>query len=176
MMKISDGFYFRRAEMKDADTIWKIMQEAIVRRKEEGSDQWQDGYPNPEIIRQDIENGYGFIASDGRHVFGYLSLSFDGEPAYDVEGVNWQTDPPYGVVHRLAIGEKYAGKGWGSRMMMAVEKVCIDHQIRSIRIDTNFDNHSMLRVLEKLGYDYRGDVMVSGSSRRAYEKRLRIQM
>lgn len=171
-MKISDEFYFKPAEMKDAEAIWEILQDAIDRRKKEGSDQWQDGYPNPDIIRQDIENGYGFIASDHEHVFGYLSLSFDGEPAYEVEGVKWQNEPPYGVVHRLAIRDNYAGKGWGSRMMLAVEKICVEHQIQSIRIDTNFDNHSMLRVLEKLGYEYRGEVWIGKNRRQGYEKTL----
>jgi hypothetical protein len=27
-----------------------ILQQAIARRKADGSNQWQDGYPNPEVI------------------------------------------------------------------------------------------------------------------------------
>jgi hypothetical protein len=30
--------------------IWIILQQAIARRKADGSNQWQDGYPNPEVI------------------------------------------------------------------------------------------------------------------------------
>jgi hypothetical protein len=29
-------------------------QQAIARRKADGSNQWQDGYPNPEVILNDI--------------------------------------------------------------------------------------------------------------------------
>jgi hypothetical protein len=31
-----------------------ILQQAIARRKADGSNQWQDGYPNPEVILNDI--------------------------------------------------------------------------------------------------------------------------
>jgi len=55
------GFIFRKAEKHEAERIWGIMQEAIDKRKEEGSSQWQDGYPNLEVVKQDIERGYGFI-------------------------------------------------------------------------------------------------------------------
>jgi len=39
---------FRKAALEDADDIWEILRRAIARRKEDGSNQWQDGYPNPE--------------------------------------------------------------------------------------------------------------------------------
>ncbi len=31
--------------------IWEILQDAILRRKKDGSNQWQDGYPNPESVQ-----------------------------------------------------------------------------------------------------------------------------
>ena len=49
---------FRKAEAQDLSQIWKILQQAIQRRKEEGSNQWQDGYPNPEVIQHDLNNEY----------------------------------------------------------------------------------------------------------------------
>lgn len=38
-----------------------------------------------------------------------------------------------------------------------------------MNVDTNFNNKPMLRILEKLGYTYCGDVYFWGSARRAYE-------
>ncbi len=35
-----------QAKKEDADFIWSIIQFAIDQRKADGSDQWQDGYPN----------------------------------------------------------------------------------------------------------------------------------
>ena len=45
---------FRKAFPSDASKIWEILQQAIFKRKKEGSNQWQDGYPNPEVIKKDI--------------------------------------------------------------------------------------------------------------------------
>ncbi|HAI81103.1 MAG TPA: GNAT family N-acetyltransferase, partial [Chryseobacterium sp.] len=36
---------FRKATPEDAGQIWQILQQAIRRRKNDGSRQWQDGYP-----------------------------------------------------------------------------------------------------------------------------------
>ena len=49
------------AEIKDIPQIWEILQQAIVRRKADNSNQWQDGYPNPEVIKSDIEKKAGFV-------------------------------------------------------------------------------------------------------------------
>ena len=44
----------RQATIADLPNIWDIIQQAILKRKNEGSEQWQDGYPNLEIIQEDI--------------------------------------------------------------------------------------------------------------------------
>ena len=49
-----DELTFRKAQQKDSNKIWTILQQAIERRKLDGSTQWQDGYPNEETIEKDI--------------------------------------------------------------------------------------------------------------------------
>ena len=38
------------------------------------------------------------------------------------------------------------------------------------KLDTNFDNAPMLKILDKLGYTYCGEVFFRGSARKAFEK------
>ena len=52
---------FRKAFPSDASRIWEILQQAILKRKEEGSNQWQDGYPNSEVIKKDISKEIGYV-------------------------------------------------------------------------------------------------------------------
>lgn len=46
---------FRQAEGKDKHIIWEILQQAIERRRNDGSNQWQDGYPNLQTVENDIK-------------------------------------------------------------------------------------------------------------------------
>ena len=65
------NYQFRKANLSEITPIWEILQQAIHRRKEEGSAQWQDGYPNPEVVQNDITKGQGFVLVDGETIIGY---------------------------------------------------------------------------------------------------------
>ncbi|MGV3504036.1 MAG: GNAT family N-acetyltransferase [Adhaeribacter sp.] len=173
-------YQFRKAEIPEIPAIWDILQGAIRRRKEEGSRQWQDGYPNPEVIRQDIERGAGYVltgtgaeAAGGREagaLIGYCAVLVNDEPAYaGIEG-KWLTEADFVVIHRVAVAEPFLGKGMAQNILGAVETLAREKQIYSIKADTNFDNIAMMKTFEKLGYVYCGEVYFRGSARRAYEK------
>lgn len=161
----------RRAQEEDKDLIWKILQQAIAKRREEGSEQWQDGYPNPDVVANDIEKKYAYVCVDEHgDILGYVALIFDKEPAYEqIEG-HWLSDSAYAGIHRLAVNQEPYVKGIATWIMQAVEPICKDLGYYSIRVDTNFDNAGMLRVFEKLGYVYCGEVYFRGAARRAFEK------
>lgn len=162
-----------KACYQDSTAIWELLQEAILKRKEEGSDQWQNGYPNPEIINRDIENGYGYKVTDPQNdIVGYLAVIFDKEPAYEVPEANWLTYGPYVVIHRLAVSQTKHVKGLASWIMQEAEKIAIKGGRYSIKVDTNHDNQGMLRIFEKLQYTQCGRVYLSGGERIAFEKKL----
>lgn len=162
----------RRATFTDADRIWEILSQAIQRRKMEGSEQWQDGYPNPAIIKKDIENGWGHILLIDDVLIGYGALIANYEPAYDgIEG-KWLTNEAFLVIHRVAITEKLIGTGIATKFFIEAETVAKEQNIFSIKVDTNFDNAPMLHILNKLGYVYCGEVYFRGSARKAFEKML----
>ncbi|MBS0030859.1 GNAT family N-acetyltransferase [Chitinophaga sp. 22321] len=161
---------FRKAKEQDATQIWSILEKAIARRKADGSEQWQNGYPNPEIVESDINKGYGYILADGETMIGYCAVMINDEPAYaDIKG-QWLTDGDFVVYHRVAIAEAYLGKGMAQEMMRQIENYALTHHISSIRVDTNFDNKGMLHLFDKLGYTYCGEVILAGAPRKAYEK------
>jgi len=165
----------QKAGTADAGRIWQLLQQAIEKRQQEGSTQWQDGYPNPTVVARDIENTYGYVCMDeAGNTVGYMALIFDGEPAYEALEGQWLTERPYAVIHRLAVNREVVIKGLGTWMMTAAEELCRQRGFLSIRIDTNFDNTAMLRVFEKRGYIYCGEVYFRGAARRAFEKRLDV--
>ncbi|PSR55372.1 GNAT family N-acetyltransferase [Adhaeribacter arboris] len=164
------NYYFRKASAAEIPAIWDILQQAILRRKADGSNQWQDGYPNPAVIQDDIEKGVGFVLTEGETIVGYSAVLINDEPAYaKIEG-KWLTNADFVVFHRVAISEKYLGKGLAQKMLKFIEEFALSNHIYSIKADTNFDNLAMMKTFEKSGYTYCGEVYFRGSSRKAYEK------
>ncbi len=161
---------YRKAIAGDVERIWQILQDAIARRKADGSTQWQDGYPNPATIKKDIDKGYGYVFLESGIIVGYAAIIFDKEPAYETIEGNWLTKEPYVGVHRVAVAREATGKGVATAIMKAVETIALQNGVYSIKVDTNFDNIAMLKILDRLGYTYCGEVYFRGTPRRAYEK------
>lgn len=161
---------FRKATQDDADKIWKILQQAIDRRRRDGSLQWQNGYPNPETVNSDIEKQIGYVLTENDRVVAYCAVLLNDEPAYEnIEG-KWLSDGDFNVVHRVAVSDEVAGKGYATEIFRRIEDFSRQNGIFSVKVDTNFDNAAMLHILKKLGYTYCGEVYLSGGVRKAFEK------
>lgn len=168
-------YVFRKAEQADAAAIWKILAKAIQRRKADGSDQWQDGYPNLSVIQADIDRRNGYVLTDKDTVVGYCAILINDEPEYlSIKG-KWLTQGDFVVYHRVAVSEDYLGKGLAQKMLLHIENFARKQGIWSIKADTNFDNKGMLYIFKKLGYTYCGEVTFRGMPRQAFEKVLTHQ-
>ena len=97
---------------------------------------------------------------------------FDGEPAYaGIEG-RWLTDGAYVVLHRLAVAGGMQGRGLATAFLRRVGELARRRGVCAFRVDTNFDNRRMPRLLEKEGFRFCGTVRYAGGERLAFEKRL----
>ncbi|MDC3389529.1 GNAT family N-acetyltransferase [Flavobacteriales bacterium] len=163
-------YQFRKAELTDLQIIWRILKEAIIRRKEDGSNQWQDGYPNEEVIKNDLHNNYGYVLTSNRNIVGYCALIKNNEPEYlKIQG-KWLSENDFIVFHRLAISGEFLNKGLAKKMVLLIENHAASIQIHSIKADTNHDNIPMIKLFKTLGYSYCGIVHFRKSPRNAFEK------
>lgn len=106
------------------------------------------------------------------NVVAYGAVVFDGEPAYEaIEGA-WLTDGDYVVLHRMAVADGEKGRGVATEFMRRVEAMACGRGTGSMRVDTNFDNRYMLRMLGRLGFVYCGKVRYRSGERLAFEKTL----
>ncbi len=77
----------------------------------------------------------------------------------------------YGVIHRLAVGEKYRKLGLARFVFKECHKRLKTQNIGSLRIDTHEANQGMQYLLKDLGYVYCGIILLeSGDERLAFEK------
>lgn len=160
----------REATFLDLPIIWEIIQQAIEQRKNDGSEQWQNGYPNEQTIHQDITKGYAYVVVDNDVPIAYAAIILGVEPAYNNINGKWLTNGDYIVVHRVATSTAAKGRGVATFLFKAVEEICVKQKIHSIKVDTNFDNAPMIKILDKLNYTYCGEITISGEVFKAYEK------
>jgi len=163
---------FRRAVEDDISRIMEIIEQARAYFRSKGIDQWQNGYPNPDIIGSDIKNNYGYVLLKDNKIIATVAVSFDGEKTYEkIYGGRWITDGEYAVIHRLAVDNGYKGQGIASVILEHIEELCIANGVYRIKVDTHEDNLSMQRLLEKNNFVHCGIIYLEdGSKRLAYEK------
>ncbi|WP_298613510.1 GNAT family N-acetyltransferase [uncultured Odoribacter sp.] len=170
---MQEKIIFRKAIETDTEEIGQIILDAKEQMRLRNSRQWQNGYPASEDIDRDIQSGYGYVLCEGNRVVAYGAVIFDGEPAYRLIQGKWHTEDPYVAVHRLAVSVKRVKCGLATRFMQEVEKLSCRKEIYSFRVDTNFDNLYMLRLLTTLGFNYCGEIRYDKEVRKAYDKNLR---
>lgn len=170
------SFTFRPARPSDLDRIWQIICQAKDQMKRLGSQQWQDGYPTPQDITRDIEREYAYVLCEEGRVIAYGAVIFEGEPAYeDITEGEWLNDGLYVVVHRLAVADEAKQRGIATRFMQEVEALSVRGNIYQFRVDTNFDNYYMHKMLARLGFSYCGKIKYERGERLAYQKDMRQQ-
>jgi hypothetical protein len=172
MIMKNNTFVWRLAEKKDVDKIVEIIAGAVKRLAQAGINQWQNGYPNREVVIADIEKGVGRVVCKGDEILIYGAVVYSGEKAYDdLKGGAWLMEThDYATIHRVCVVNNGVGKGYGKIFMTFAEDE-VKKTFRSIRIDTHPDNKIMQSMVESLNYSYCGTVMYE-SLRLAYEKLL----
>lgn len=158
----------RKTKINDIPRVMEIINQAKAYFKDNGIDQWQDGYPCQNSIETDIANNEAYVLEDNGQILGTCMVTIQGEPTYrEIDG-QWQTDLDYICVHRIAIDAKYKGSGLASMILDQV--VAMYPQYHSLRMDTHEKNLSMQRLLQKYGFVFCGIITLqSGALRRAYE-------
>lgn len=167
---------FSKANKSDIDGIMNIIKGAQEHFKSQGIDQWQNNYPNYQVIEEDIGNNNSYILKYKEVVIGTAFLSFEGEETYEtIYGGKWLSHGEYGVIHRMAIDFDYRGTGVAYIFLKALEQLCIEKEIYSIKVDTHRENMPMQKLLLKNDYKECGFIYLKdGDQRIAFEKLLKI--
>lgn len=157
----------RLLKTEELDEALVIFEHARAFMRRIGNEnQWKDNWPPAEVLQEDIEKRrlYGVFHDDVlAGVFAYW-YGDHAESTYDViyDGA-WQSDRPYGVVHRIAAAE---GSGAGKEAIRWAIRNANGH----LRIDTHEDNAAMRHVLESLGFRQCGIILLkNGDPRIAFE-------
>lgn len=166
----------RKAKESDLPRIMEIIEDARVFMRGFDMDQWQNGYPNEEVFRHDIVLGECYVAACDDGIAGVMVVSDIPEKCYEeIVGQGWLTDgQPYMTIHRMAVSENYRGTNIAEKMISFAEKLCMEKNRGSLRIDTHKKNLAMQKFLKKQEFSYCGVVDYKDTAgdtlRLAYEK------
>lgn len=157
---------------QDMDAIMHIIKQAQEYFKNQNIDQWQNNYPNPEVIEKDIQNGYSYVLEIDEKIAGTAAVSFDGEKTYQkIYNGHWVSNGEYAVIHRMAVDNECKGKGISSQIIKHVEELCLEKGVKSIKVDTHEENIPMQKLLQKNEFTYCGEIFLEDNSKRiAFEK------
>lgn len=157
-------YNIRLAVPADLDEIEKIY--ALARQFMEANGnptQWSNGYPQRELLEEDIRQGKLYVAENESTLCGVFVYVIGEDPTYAyIENGSWMSNEPYGTIHRIAS----VSRGLFAQVLCFCCKQCAH-----IRIDTHADNKPMQHLAEKHGFSRRGIIYVEdGTPRIAYER------
>ena len=129
----------RQAKISDIDNIMRMYKSCVNGMIEENIDQWDDTYPNKDIIIKDIVNKTYYIYILNNTIVGGINIDSIQDKTY--LDIKWDdTEDKYLVVHRLGIRKEYWNKGIGRKLMLFTESLVLEKKLNSIRLDTYSNN------------------------------------
>ena len=154
-----------KATLSQLPQIMAIYEKARCFMAQNGNpDQWGNVYPPEEMIRQDIADGKCYVNLTGENIRAVFYFAVEEDPTYGYIVGAWLNDAPYGVIHRIAVGE--SGQGVAAECFAYACERC-----ENLRIDTHKKNIPMQRCLAKNGFIPCGTIYwENGDSGIAYQK------
>lgn len=166
----------RIARISDIDAVLAVINDAKELLRERKSLQWQDGYPDRETIRKDIEKEWLYVNEKEGLIAGVAALVRDPDESYAViyDGA-WLNDRPYFSLHRLAVKKEFYRRGVARELADYLCAATRAAGIGDIRADTAPENFAMRGLLEQLEFRRCGVIYLSRATCRdpkriAYQK------
>ena len=164
----------RHANKTDLIDIMLIIEKAKIYKKENKINQWNENYPNEDVFLTDLKENRLYVADIDGKVVGMAVLVLDGDADYKNIDGKWLVNGKYGVIHRIAVNPDYKSQNVAKNLLDFFENKLKELNYDSIRVDTHKDNKSMLRFIEKNGFQKCGIVYIRKTDERiAFEKPLK---
>lgn len=153
----------RQAYPEDLETMMIIINQARQSLAQANIPQWQEGYPNRQTLKQDLQQQQAYLWVQENRVLGLAVLQAGIEPTYvKLTAGQWQAaTAPYITLHRVALADEARGQGQAVPFL----KACIQQAhclgVDQVRTDTHRLNLPMQHTLLTAGFIYRGRLQVA---------------
>ena len=157
----------RKANKTDLDNIMKMYKSCVTGMLKNGIDQWDDSYPNTEIISEDLNVGTYYVVEMDGTIIGGVNIDKNQDDTY--LALDWEDkSDSFLVVHRLGVKEEFWNKKIGKDLMLFTEKLVIEKGLKSIRLDTYSGNPKAMEFYRRLGYSELGTIDLKADKDKYY--------
>lgn len=155
------NIYLRQATPDDLPRIIDIIDGAKKTLRDRGVEQWQQGYPNEEILKQDIQEDISYVLVLNGAVVGTAALQQGYDKNYqEMNSGSWDSDSDvtYSIIHRIAIEADHQGEHLSSALIQQLFTMSNYLGYRDVRIDTHPDNLVMQHIISSNGFEEKGTI------------------
>jgi ribosomal protein S18 acetylase RimI-like enzyme len=150
-------YELQKAEKEDLKEIVALYKEVITNMIRNNLFQWDDLYPNEELLTEDIELGELYLLRREDQIISCVVLNEEQDEEY-LTG-NWSfTNGKFIVIHRLCVHPNVQGEGLGKKMVQLAENLARTKGYTIVRLDAFSQNIKARHLYESLGYTYAGEV------------------
>lgn len=137
------------------DKIFELYSEAIENMEKQNIHQWDEIYPDKEILRQDILKNQMYIGEKDNNIAVCFVLNEECYEEY--KNGNWICPKArFCIIHRLCVNPLFQNKGIARESMEYIENLCKSSGYDSIRLDCFTENPYSKKLYDKAGYTITG--------------------
>ena len=123
--------------------------------EKQGIHQWDEIYPDKEILRQDILKNQMYIGEKNNNIAVCFVLNEECDEEY--KKANWICpDAKFCIIHRLCVNPLFQNQGIAKESMEYIENLCKSSGYDSIRLDCFTKNPYSQKLYNKAGYKITG--------------------
>lgn len=106
----------RLAQLDDKKAILSIIKNVVIDMSSQGINQWDQTYPNEEVVTEDILDREVYVASEDTVIKGVITLNEYQDEEYETIPWKYNGDKIL-VIHRLCVDPKFRGAGIATKLL-----------------------------------------------------------
>jgi ribosomal protein S18 acetylase RimI-like enzyme len=146
----------KRIKLTDLEKVLNIYKEVVENMVVNNIFQWDEIYPNENILKEDIVKGQMFAGILNNEIVSVFVLNKEFDDEYLNAQWEYKNDD-FIILHRICVRVNFQNKGIGTKTMEVIEEKMKRDGIKSIRLDAFSKNPYSLKMYNKLGYKKTGE-------------------
>lgn len=141
----------RRATVADLDTVCRLVAAAAAAMRRAGIDQWDERYPDREVLEEDIRRQELRLALLDGDPIALCTVNEAADPAY--ANGRWEYHgASFRILHRFCVDPRHQGKGLGGRLLRRIEAELHAQGVEALRLDVFTENPTAQALYRRAGF------------------------